>query len=272
MQDPKCLSLNSSLVNDNNGSYQAMQTTIHEGRHAYQDDCIRGRIKPQPQDRGKVEVWAYNSSALGGVYYGSSDNSFTDYRYQPKEADANNFANAKMNSFSNEFFQDQSYSYFTTKRDYENLYTEAIAKSTYGENYEQAVQGRVESDYQVKSIGPNAPNNNNGGKGNMFNFKKDKDQREQSAQKPSQGASQQSNQDKAKAFRQSLKVDVSKQQPSTKQSSAQSSSSSQSSAPSIGQRERGRAPQVPEQSKYKASAKSASASKSQSQSKGGQER
>ena len=271
MNDPNHLWINSNLVMEDKGNYQAMQTTIHEGRHAYQDDCIRGRIVPEPQDKGKVESWAHNSSAIGGVYNSAEKSSFIDYRYQPKEVDANNFANEKMDSFSSQFQDDKAFSEFSVNQNMENQYTEAVAKSTYGDNYEHVIQSDIEHRYQAKVEQESKMHdiNNAGGNEKMFDFKKDKAQRQQS----SQNSSQQSSQDKAKAFRQSLKVDQSKQQ-AAKKSSAQSSSSSQSGAPSAAQRERTRTSSSSNASKYKASSKTSTQSKSsaQTKSKGGQER
>lgn len=181
MADPQYVKLNADLVASPQGNYQAMQTTIHEGRHAYQDDCVRGRIAPQPQDQAKEESWKQNSSATGGVYNSPQNSAFVDYRYQPKEADANTYAKDQMNSCGGQLSGDPAYHAFTEKRDAQDRYTAAAAKSAYGDNYEQVIREDIGRRYEAKqeAAGQSAQNNSvNGGQKGSFDFKADKVQRE----------------------------------------------------------------------------------------------
>jgi hypothetical protein len=164
---------------------------------------------------------------------------------------------------------------FCGQRDARDKYAAEVAKNTYGDNYEQVIKQDIDRRYQAKSqqeAKGQAAQDKTGGKKDMFNFKKDKAQRQPS----SQNSSQQSGQDKAKAFRQSLKADTSKQQQAAaKKAPSQSNSSSQNGgAPSAPQRERARGDSSSSASKYKAAPKPSSPSKSSSssQSKGGQTR
>ena len=64
-----------------------LDTILHEGRHAYQDQAIRGYvIHPDPQE---VEKWKMN---LKPGNYISSNDLFEEYCKQPVEADADRFA------------------------------------------------------------------------------------------------------------------------------------------------------------------------------------
>ena len=148
--DPKFLWLNSGLVMDNSRNYQSMQTTIHEGRHAYQDDCIRQKILPQAGDENKVELWRHNFPAAGGVYNKPS-NGYTDYRFQPVETDANNFAKEKLDSFSVQL-RDDAYGEFIDLRNKREKHAADDAAALYGDDYEQVIKESVERKYQAKSI------------------------------------------------------------------------------------------------------------------------
>lgn len=274
-KDPSNLQVNNSLINSSDGNYQAMQTTIHEGRHAYQDDCVTGIATPQPQDKGKVETWSHNMPGRGGVYNNADKMGYPAYRYQPIESDANSYAKDKLNSIGSQYSQDPAFRQFCAQRDAQDRYSEAVAKNTYGNDYEQVIKQDIDKRYQAKTQeegkGKTAQDKN--GDKNMFDFKKDKAQRQQS----SLSSSQHSSQDEAKAFRQSLKVDTSEQQQvDLMKASSQSSSSTQSGTSSVDQRESAQPTPSSDATKYTASAKISSASKyssaSESNSKGGQER
>ena len=208
--DPDILRVNMNLVKSDNGNYQAMQSTIHEGRHAYQDDCIRSRATALPQDRSRVESWAHNMPGRGGVY--NTDG--VDYRYQPVEADANDYARGEMNRFSSQYGNDPAYNDFSTARDQNDRKTELYARMQHGEHYEQVIRQDIDKRYQEKAQQVNAQNTGDkaakdktGGKKDMFDFRKDRAQRQQSTP----ASFQQSGEGKGKAFRQSLKVDTCRQ-------------------------------------------------------------
>ncbi|MDR1135435.1 MAG: hypothetical protein LBL49_04550 [Clostridiales Family XIII bacterium] len=145
--EPDKLRVNADLIKSDKGNYQAMQTTIHEGRHAYQDDCIQGKAKPLPQDRSKAESWTHNMPGRGGVYNTDGVN----YRYQPVEADANSYAKGEMNGLSSQYGRDSAYVEFSAARDQNDRRTECYAKMQYGENYEQRIRQDIDKRYQSKA-------------------------------------------------------------------------------------------------------------------------
>lgn len=148
---PTILRVNAALIDSPDGNYQAMQTTIHEGRHAYQDDCVTGRINPLKQDKELVELWRHNMPGRGGEY-NSPAKGFTGYRFQPVEADANRYAKSQIDSLHEQFSKDPSYQRFCLKRDIQDQYSETVARNTYGDDYEKVIENDINSRYQVKQM------------------------------------------------------------------------------------------------------------------------
>jgi hypothetical protein len=177
-QDTGSLHISKSLIKSNDGNYQAMQTAIHEGRHAYQDDCVTGKTNPSPQDKGKVASWSHNMPGHGGAYY----NSGAPYRYQPVEADANDYAKDKMNSFDTQLGKDPAYVRHSANRDTYDRYTDSLARQTLGNDYRQKISDGVERSYQAKQQQKQMFPNQSAQK-KTFDFKQDKVRREQKAQK-----------------------------------------------------------------------------------------
>ena len=95
-------------------SFECMDTVIHEGRHAYQDDVINNRITNSEADDIKLS-WAHND--LDGCYITNSEGSCCDYYYQPQEADAYGFAKLKMDDRSSLFADDPQYQDYLANRE-----------------------------------------------------------------------------------------------------------------------------------------------------------
>lgn len=108
--DPTRIHINRDhLQSSKKGSqYDAMNTVIHEGRHAYQDDCIQGRLRNE--NLKEVELWKKNYDKDVYNEPGNTIKERLNYRYQPIEEDANNFTQNKMESFSDRFSSDRNYS------------------------------------------------------------------------------------------------------------------------------------------------------------------
>ena len=66
----------------------AVDTVVHEGRHAFQLDCINNPSRHPEIDKQTVGVWEENTFEK----YVSPDESFTAYLAQPIEVDAREFA------------------------------------------------------------------------------------------------------------------------------------------------------------------------------------
>jgi len=117
--------------------YNALETTCHEGRHAYQHDTM-----------GENETFEYNM--CGGYQDPENENvSRPDYRFQPIEDDVNNYADQKMNEFSSEFQDDSAYSEYQEGRELSNRADIKAAEVQYGEDYKEDIQTKVEKDYQA---------------------------------------------------------------------------------------------------------------------------
>ena len=121
--------------------YDAMNTVIHEGRHAYQYDCIEGKIR-HSERKETVSMWEKNAE----IYHKPSDN-FSSYRFQPMEADANNFADAKMESFDQKFGKDSNYRDYIDSIIDEKQKNIATAQRHYGPDYQQVIEDNISRDY-----------------------------------------------------------------------------------------------------------------------------
>ena len=132
-----------------------MRTTLHEGRHAYQDDIVNGRCSLFDNSDtvdiklvlNSKELWKQNwPTHEYGVYYESNVVERPEYRYQPIEADANDYAIIKMNSFFDELKADPNYGQNQEECARENLedYSEAL-KYFKGQNPKQVMAQRISS-------------------------------------------------------------------------------------------------------------------------------
>lgn len=146
-----------------NNSFECMDTILHEGRHAYQDDVINGRIANAETEETK-KAWAHDDTY--GCYISSSEGDYCDYYYQPQEADAYGFAKDQMDNMSTIFGDDPQYQDYIINRNYNDDMAKAEGMQKYGANNEEsikdAVREKVEDRYQAqqKQI-INKPVNNN---------------------------------------------------------------------------------------------------------------
>ena len=144
------LFINQDAINSNS-PYQAMSTVLHEGRHAYQDDIVNDRTSTDknmdPADAQLVDqnkdVWEKNMQ--DDVYFSPKEgDSFSEYRYQPIEADANNYSDAKMAEFGEKFGDDFNYLEWQNIRQGKNSQNCEDAKRELNcENPEECMKERV---------------------------------------------------------------------------------------------------------------------------------
>ena len=123
--------ISKELLEDNTGNFMAMDTIIHEGRHAYQDDCIMWKCAPLPTDIQSVGAWRENMPGRGGAYF----NSGFSYRYQPVEADAFSYAGLQMDAHRGVFGNDPNYIRYFVEREAEDDYHGIKANTALGGNY-----------------------------------------------------------------------------------------------------------------------------------------
>ncbi len=153
MDDPEHLHINADLVRSDDGNYKCLQNVAHEGRHAYQHDCIEGKIENPDLSAEEISEMEHNSAAKDGVYL-QGDGSFSikqaEYRFQPKEADANDYAKSVLDENAEQFADDPAFKSHCENRDEQTEALSDLAEEHYGENYKQVIQAKVEAQYQAK--------------------------------------------------------------------------------------------------------------------------
>ena len=107
---PQYIVLNEQDVGLSENGYQMLETTIHEGRHAYQHDAVSGKIDAAESIETQ-ELWAKNSEPN---CYVRPDEDIVDYRFGPLERDANDYADSQMNQV---FAKSKDSSYYSYKND-----------------------------------------------------------------------------------------------------------------------------------------------------------
>ena len=152
MDDPGNLHVNPDLIANDEGNYKCLQNVAHEGRHAYQHDCIEGKIENPGLSPDEISAMEHNSAAKDGVYL-QGDGTFSinqaEYRFQPKEADANDFAKQTLDENAGQFEGDPAFEKHCADRDEQTEKLGDLAEEHYGEDYKQAIQNKVEAQYQA---------------------------------------------------------------------------------------------------------------------------
>lgn len=127
-------------------NYEMLDTVIHEGRHAFQHDITRGIIKPETLSIAPevVAKWKENQE----TYLTSKNHSYTAYRFQPIEADANDTAYTRISQLLSGT-ADNGYLALKTKQRRSRTDTaEAMLGTSYLEQIERMVV--LERDIQTK--------------------------------------------------------------------------------------------------------------------------
>ncbi len=142
--------------------FKCMDTIIHEGRHAYQDDVINGRITKYELLR---EIWGKNDCL--GCYITHAEaiaaNEYCDYYFQPQEIDAYKYAKHQMAQIEESLKEDPKYQEYIWQ--IKNLEETPAIKSAYLKyrtNLENVivakVQEQIEARYREKVLGVRQPN------------------------------------------------------------------------------------------------------------------
>lgn len=125
-------------------NYILMNTVIHEGRHAYQDDVLKGKVSRDTLDDEKVKLWKMNS-----IIRNDAKGNFTKYRFQPREDDAYNFAYDVMEGLR--YLLDDVYRCYMDGQKAQREYWEFDAKNYYGDspdlNYKQIIEKKLARKY-----------------------------------------------------------------------------------------------------------------------------
>lgn len=151
MQTPDKLYINKEILKGNvpYSNYQALNTVIHEGRHAWQDDIVNGKILDNNVSMEQINDWRINSAYLGGVY-NKPDIGYTEYRFQPKELDANQYASGKLDELGINFKNDKAYLEYVALKAEQQYRYENVAKLKYGNEFQKVICENMHKDYQQK--------------------------------------------------------------------------------------------------------------------------
>ncbi len=136
MNGRKILKLSINLIDDPKLRYHALETILHEGRHAYQYEQItKKRISPF---NFKAKKWRANYSG-----YISSREDKTIYSMQPIERDAQKYAINQMEKHSFKFRNEADYQ--ATMRSMIYRYEESVrqAKQELGMFYKHKMNKRI---------------------------------------------------------------------------------------------------------------------------------
>ena len=144
------LKINPDFLDSSKGlnQFQAMETVLHEGRHAYQHDKLSNidNLKTQ-EDIDRAKLWDHNMKQ--GCYYENG----VEYRYQPVEADANDFADKKIKELEYFYSNDADYAKYRQNRAYQEMLNEndiMVENAGSVEAFKDKMAENVERKYQQK--------------------------------------------------------------------------------------------------------------------------
>ena len=130
------LLINENLLYKHELRFHALETIIHEGRHAYQYIVINSKISPF---NFKAKAWKKNYEG----YFNSATDS-TIYSYQPIERDAQKFTIKMLKNLAFKYRNDEDFAY--TLRANINRYEQAEvdARKEYGLFYKHKINKKIE--------------------------------------------------------------------------------------------------------------------------------
>lgn len=143
---PDLLYINKDLLDNPSRGYALMDTVIHEGRHAYQDDVVKGRIPVTGISPLVIEDWK-QQFGKGKVYNGRVFGRIP-YRFQPIEIDAHDYAFNKMQSFVGQLGNDPLYQIYMRKGQILRKDNTTEAKKKYGNDFEKKIADNLTHRYQ----------------------------------------------------------------------------------------------------------------------------
>ena len=133
----KVLLINENLLYKHELRFHALETIIHEGRHAYQYSVINGKIS---LFNFKAKAWKKNYEG----YFNSATDS-TIYSYQPIERDAQKFTIKMLKNLAFKYRNDEDFAY--TLRANINRYEQAEvdARKEYGLFNKHKINKKIEN-------------------------------------------------------------------------------------------------------------------------------
>lgn len=145
--DPSKIAINKRMIMEDYRRYDNCDTIIHEGRHAFQDDCIVGKAYiGNIEDVNKISDWHKN---FYQYHEPDKTNNNVKYRFQPVEKDAYEYANKEFDKLT-ENVKDRDLYDYKHARDIENNNIKLKAEQIYGKNYEEKIKNEINSSYEKK--------------------------------------------------------------------------------------------------------------------------
>lgn len=131
-------------------SYNAMNTVAHEGRHAYQDDCIKGIASPDTCgiSSAQLESWKINNKSYTG--FDNDPVRFLEYRFQPMEDDAFQYGYNKLDGLREVYKNDSSYQQYMNYICNINVHDAGIATDYFGTEFQKTIENRIRNNYQAE--------------------------------------------------------------------------------------------------------------------------
>jgi hypothetical protein len=158
------IKVNAEHIQNNALEFSAVNTVLHEGRHAYQQTAIK--TPGLRHDQEQVRLWAENQT----VYIQNSEKMFYIYRNQPVERDADKYANHELKQIFDRL--EQKYGKSEICQRYGNV-VEAEAqfvadksREKYGDNFEVKIDKAIRQAYELKKglNGEKAPEKHRSGR------------------------------------------------------------------------------------------------------------
>ncbi|MBQ7579307.1 MAG: hypothetical protein IJT25_02105, partial [Clostridia bacterium] len=133
----RILFINENLLYKHELRYHALETIIHEGRHAYQYNVINSKISPL---NFKAKAWKKNYEG-----YFSSNTDATIYSFQPIERDAQKFTIKMLKKLAYKYRNDEAFAQTLKANLYRYEQAELDAKKEYGLFYKHKINKKIES-------------------------------------------------------------------------------------------------------------------------------
>jgi hypothetical protein len=141
---PNLLTINEKHLSDefagDGYNYMCLDTVLHEGRHAFQDDAVEGKVANDPQ---QTKQWFENENGL----YQDMDKNPAYYRFQPKESDAHDFGYAGTDQVHKALGSDPAYDKYLQIREGSDDQCKYVAEAMYGPDYKAEIAQEVHENY-----------------------------------------------------------------------------------------------------------------------------
>ena len=156
VRNPTRIELNSLVLENSDGNFACMAILIHEGRHAYQDDCTLSRCSALSEDENKIRLWRINMPVIG-KYIQDSESS-VKHLFQPVEEDARAYTIVQMGMLSSVFIGDNNYSKFMQLLTNEEEFHVLRAVAKHGINFREDILEEMDRQLSHNFAHVNSPN------------------------------------------------------------------------------------------------------------------